>query len=143
MPIDYFHHKLRMIQEVFVQTQLETIMEIMNSAPKYWSILIDTSRINTLTDLQYHIKYHEEHLVHNPETQTYELEKCIKALESRSNNRSSQYANVHEAEAETNFVKKKSFWKKQIGVHAKFSSYQYPKNDSVVSKGKTPEQKGA
>ena len=24
-----------------------------------------------------------------------------------------------------------------------FSSYQYPKNDKIVSKGKTPEQKGA
>ena len=142
-PIDYFHRKLRMIQEVFVLTESETIMEIMNGAPKYWSILIDTSRINTLTDLQYHIKYHEEQLMRNPESQTYELEKRIKALESRSNNRSSRYAQTNEAEAEANFVKKKSFRKKQIGAHAKFSSYQYPKNDAVVSKGKTPEQRGA
>ena len=81
--------------------------------------------------------------MHNPETQTYEFEKCIKALESRSNNRSSRHAHANEAEAETNFIKKKGFKKKQTGAHAKFSSYQYPKNDSVVSKGKTPEQKGA
>ena len=59
MPIDYFHCKLRMIQEVFVQTQSETIMEIMNGVPKYWSILINTSRINTLSNLQYHIKIHQ------------------------------------------------------------------------------------
>ena len=143
MPIDYFHRKLRMIQEVFVQTESETIMEIMNGAPKYWSILIDTSRINTLSDLQYYIKYHEEQLVRNPETQTQDLEKRIKALESRSSSRSSRNAYTHEVEAETNFVKKKSFKKKPVGVHAKFSSYQFPKNDSIVSKGKTPEQKGA
>ena len=143
MPTDYFHHKLRMIQEVFVQTESETIMEIMNGTPKYWSILIDTSRINTISDLQYHIKYHEEHLMRNPETQSQELEKRIKALESWSNNRSSKHANAHEAEAETNFVKKKFFKKKQIRAHAKFSNYQFPKNDSVVSKGKTPGQKGA
>ena len=83
-PSDYYHHKLRMIQEVFVQTETETIMEIMNGAPKYWSVLIDTSRINTLADLQYYIKYHEDSLMRNPDTVTYDLEKRIKALESRS-----------------------------------------------------------
>ena len=131
------------MQEVFVLTESETIMEIMNGAPKYWSILIDTSRINTIGDLQYYIKYHEEQLMRNPETQTTDLERRIKALESRSTNRSSKHAHAHEAEAETNFVKKKPFKKKWIGAHAKFSSYQYPKNDQVVSKGKTPGQKGA
>src|SRR5258706_274315 len=75
MPSDYFHCKLQMIQEVFVQTQSETIMEIMNGTPRYRSILIDTSRINTISDLQYYIKYHEEQLVCNPETQTQDLEK--------------------------------------------------------------------
>jgi hypothetical protein len=143
MPSDYFHRKLRMIQEVFVQTQSETIMEIMNGAPRYWSILIDTSRINTIPDLQYYIKYHEEQLVRNPETQTQDLEKRIKALETRSHQRSSRYVQTNEAEADVNFVKKKFFKKKPVGAHAKFSSYQYPKNDKIVSKGKTPEQKGA
>jgi len=85
-PSDYYHRKLRMIQEGFVQTETETIMEIMNGAPKYWSVLIDTSRINTLADLQYYIKYHEDSLMQNPDTVTYDLEKRIKALESRSSN---------------------------------------------------------
>ena len=75
MPSDYFHCKLRMIQEVFMQTPSETIMEIMNGAPRYWSILINTSRINMISDLQYYIKYHEEQLICNPETQTQDLEK--------------------------------------------------------------------
>jgi len=92
-----------MIQEVFVQTETETIMEIMNGAPKYWSVLIDTSRINTLADLQYYIKYHEDSLMRNPDTVTYDLEKRVKALESRSSSRSSK---TFEAEADTNFVKK-------------------------------------
>ena len=83
MPSNYFHCKLRMIQDVFVQTPSETIMEIMNGAPRYWLILIDTSRINTIPDLQYYIKYHEEQLVRNPETQTQDIEKQLKALETR------------------------------------------------------------
>jgi hypothetical protein len=32
-PSDYFHRKYCMIQEVFIQTPSETIMEIMNGAP--------------------------------------------------------------------------------------------------------------
>jgi len=141
-PSDYYHRKLRMIQEVFIQTETETIMEIMNGAPKYWSVLIDTSRINTLAELQYYIKYHEDSLTRNPETVTYDLEKRIKALESRSSGRSSR---TFEAEADANFVKKgKKFNKrKPIGAHAKFSDYHFPKNDKIISKGKTPGQKGA
>ena len=73
-----------MIQEVFMQTPSETIMEIMNSAPKYWSILINTSRINTLSNLQYHIKYHKETLMRNPNMQTHKLKRRIKALEAQS-----------------------------------------------------------
>jgi len=131
-----------MIQEVFVQTLSETIMEIMNGAPRYWSILIDMSRINTIPNLQYYIKYHEEQLMCNPETQSQEIEKWLKALETRSHQRSSWYAQTNEAVAEANFIKRKFFKKKPIGAHAKFSSYQYLKNDQIVSKGKTPEQQG-
>ena len=78
-----------MIQEVFVQTPSKTIMEIMNGAPRCWSVLINTSRINMLSDLQYHIKYHEETLMRNPDTQTHELERHIKALEARSSQKPS------------------------------------------------------
>jgi len=143
MPSDYFHRKLRMIQEVFDQTQSETIMEIMNGAPRYWSILIDTSRVNTIQDLQYYIKYHEEQLVRNPDTQAQEFDKRLKALEGRPNRRSARFAQTNEAEAEVNFVRKRPFKKKLVGAHAKFSSYQFPQNDQVISKGKTPEEKGA
>jgi len=140
---DYFHHKLRMIQEVFVQTPSETIMEIMNGAPRYWSILIDTSQINTIANLQYHIRYHEDSLLRNPDTQAQDLERRIKALESRSSNRSSKFAKTFETEADAHFVKKKNFKRKPIGAHVKFSDYRFPKNDKIVSKGKTPRQKGA
>ena len=132
-PSNYYHRKLQMIQEVFVQTESETIMEIMNSAPKYWSVTIDTSRINTLSNLQYHIKYHEEALIQNPDTQTHKLERHIKALEERSS----------EPKAEALFAKNKLFRRKLVGAHALFSDYQFSKNNKIVSKGKTPGQKGA
>ena len=130
-----------MIQEVFVQTPSETIMEIMNSAPRYWSILIDTSRINMLSDLQYHIKYHEETLMRNPDTQIHELERCIKAVEAQSSQKPS--GDVTTFKAKANSVTKKPFKKKLVGAHAHFSDYWFPKHDKVISKGRTPGQKGA
>jgi hypothetical protein len=142
-PSDYFHHKLRMIQEVFVLTPSKTIMEIMNGAPQYWKVLIDTSRITEIADLQNYIKYHEESLIRNPDTQTQDLERRLKALESRPTNRSTKSGCTYEAEAETNFVKKQAFKKKFTGAHAQFSDYKFPKNDKIVSKGKTPHDKGA
>ena len=116
-----------------MQTESKTIMEIMNGAPKYWSVTINTSRINTLSDLQYHIKYHEEALIQNPDTQTHKLERRIKALEEQSS----------EPEAEAHFAKKKVFGRKLVGAHAQFSNYRFAKNDRIMSKGKTPGQKGA
>ena len=116
-----------------MQTESETIMEIMNGAPKYWSVTIDTSRINTLSDLQYHIKYHEEALIRNPDTQTHKLERRIKALEERST----------EPEAEAHFTKRMLFKRKPVGAHAQFSDYRFAKNNKIMSKGKTPGQKGA
>ena len=142
-PSDYFHRKLRYMQTVFTQTESEAIMEIMNNAPRYWSILIDTSQIHTIADLQYYIKYHEENLVRNPDTISQDLERRIKQLESRPPNRSSHAARTFEAEADTNFVKKRFFKKKPVGAHASFSNYKFLQNDKIVSKGKTPGQKGA
>ena len=142
-PSDYFHCKLRMILEVFDLTVSETIMEIMNGAPQYWKVLIDTSRIITITGLQSYIKYHEESLMRNPDTQTQDLERRLKALESRPTNRSTKTAQTYETEVESNFVKKRPIKKTFVGAHAKFSDYQYPKNDKVVSKGQTPKDKGA
>ena len=142
LPTHYFHRKLRMIKEVFDLRDDEIILEIMNGAPHYWKILIDTSRIHTIHDLQSLIKFHEEALLRDPDNQNREFERRLKQLESRSTNRSSRFARTNEAEAEVNFVKKKPFKKKLIGAHAKFSNYKFPRNDKIVSKGKSPSQKG-
>jgi len=141
-PSNYFHRKLCMILEVFDLTVSETIMEIMNGAPQYWKVLIDTSRIVTITDLQSYIKYHEESLMRNPDTQTQDLERRLKALESRPTNRLTKSAWTYKTEAESNFIKKRLIKKTFVRAHAKFSNYQYPKNDKVISKGQTPKDKG-
>jgi len=65
-PSDYFHRKLRLMRLLFEFNDSELIMEIMNGAPKFWTTIIDTSRVTTIADLQYIIKYHEESLISDP-----------------------------------------------------------------------------
>lgn len=97
-----------------------------------WSILLDMSKIRITTGLQYHIKYHEKHYIRNPDAQNQgiEEESTLLKLDILIALR------TFEAEADTNFVKKRPFKKKQIGAHAKFSNYSSPRNDKVMSKGK-------
>jgi len=121
----------------------ETIMEIMNSAPHYWRILIDTAQITTIHELQDLLKYHEENLMKDPNAHQYNLDWRIKVLEFKTNQWSSKMAKTFKAK--TNFInqKKPPFKKKPIRAHAKFSQYKYPWNDKIKSSRKTPGEKGA
>jgi len=141
-PTDYFYCKWRAIEEVFTLTPSETIMEIMNGAPHYWKVLIDTARITTVLELQDLLKFHKDNLMKDPNAHQYDLERRIKVLESKPNQRSARMARTFEAE--TNFVnqKKPPFKKKFTGNPINFSQYKYPRNNNIKSSGKTPGEKG-
>jgi len=74
-PTDYFYCKQHGIKEVFTLTPSETIMEVMNSTPHYWKVLIDTAQITTVLKLQDLLKFHEENLMKDPNAHQYDL-KC-------------------------------------------------------------------
>jgi len=140
-PTDYFHRKIELLQLVHDLTDLETIMEIMNGAPREWLPFINTSRMLTVQDLLEALKYHEETLIH---IASKDIERRLKALEFSSNRSFNQKAKVNIVE--TNFVRKrplKKFNKKLVGAHESFAKPQLPKRDDIVFKGKTLEQKGA
>jgi len=95
----------------------------------------------TVQDLLEALKYHEETLIH---IASKDIERRLKALEFSSNRTFNQKAKVNTME--TNFVRKKPFRKfnkKLVRAHESFAKPQLPKRDDVVSKGKTPDQKGA
>ena len=71
-----------MLQFLFDLTEPEMIMEIMNGAPRYWSLYIDTAGFTTVTELQGQIKYHEEQLYKDPQQDQRDLIRCITALEN-------------------------------------------------------------
>jgi len=116
-------------------------MEIMNGAPREWLPFINTSRMQTIQDLLEALKYHEETLI---QIASKDIERRLKALEFSSNRTFNRKVKVNTVE--TNFVKRKPFRKinkKLVGAHKSFAKPQLPKRDDIVSKGKTPEQKGA
>jgi hypothetical protein len=143
-PVDYFSRKLKMLQLLFTFTDEQLILEILEGAPKFWTLYINTSTLQTVGDLQSAIKHHEPDLYSDPRVTQHDFEKRLKALEHA---KSSKYVRTHQAD--TNFVKpanKRSTPKrttKLIGSHPKFTEYKYPKDDSIRSKGKTPAEKGA
>jgi len=141
-PTDYFIRKLELLQLVFDLNDAETIMEIMNGVPREWLPYIDTQRMQTVQELQNAIKYHEDTLIR---ITSNDFDRRLKALEG-SSNRSSRFKGKTYT-AETNFVRRKStrkpFKGKLIGSHPSFAQPTLPKRDDIISKGKTPEQKGA
>jgi len=50
-PTDYFNRKLEVLHLVHDLSDPETIMEIMNGAPREWLPFVDTSRMTTIQDL--------------------------------------------------------------------------------------------
>ena len=124
----------------------EIIMEVMNSAPAFWSTIIDPHRCRDLIEFSAAIKYHEVSLEHSPfssgdsslDRRVRQLEQLAKdsrgSAQSRSNTTSkfSSFRNNFRS-ARTNLVG----WSPSIGKPP------FPKDDSVVSKGATPEDKKA
>jgi len=124
----------------------------MNGAPLYWEQFIDIGRYNTLHALQNAIKAHEVSLMKAPDT--FDLNKRLKALEAKSTGNKPFKNYKFKYNSKTNKVNKhpsKGFKSKRKAVARTFAAIgfhpsikpKYPRDDSVVSKGKTPEQKGA
>ncbi|QRW26688.1 Retrovirus-related Pol polyprotein from transposon [Rhizoctonia solani] len=135
-PEDYVIRKMEALTIVSNWTDSELIFEIMNGAPKSWTTHIDTSRIVTWEDFLDKIAWHEEDLLgkdssHNSDIQRqlHQMQSTLKRLEGNRHSRPS--ARSHLAGS------------KPVGWHQNNPPPKYPKDDSTVSKGKTPKDKKA
>jgi hypothetical protein len=154
-PSDFFYRKLELLQLTHQLTEPETVMEIMKSAPLYWENFIDITGIYTIYDLQNSIKAHEDSLMRAPDT--FDLNKRLKAIESkissgnRYNSRTNQITNKisgkFDRKGKGGFKPKRRFGRKPsranaIGQHPDIKP-KYPRDDSVRSAKKTPQDVGA
>lgn len=159
-PSEYFIRKSKLLATTEEYDDSLMIMSIMDGAPLQWQSIIDTSALRTPDQLQRKIQYHEDALQgrteeRNPEIRA--LTRRVRELEDRASRISgnsyprrpappyvarTRKVTVEEVseeeeeptvEAETHLTG----YTKELGKPA------YPKDDSTVSKGRTPKDKGA
>lgn len=163
-PSEYFIRKFKLLDTAEDYSDSVMIMSIMDGAPKFWRSIIDTMTLRDTADLQAKIHYHEDALRSPPMEQlanVKQLENRVRALEGRgvSNNRPARNgpppvvnrryplrsAQVHQVIAEEPEADDFDWpahshlagWSKDL------PKPPFPRDDSVRSKGKTPEDKGA
>ncbi|KIJ30209.1 hypothetical protein M422DRAFT_101096, partial [Sphaerobolus stellatus SS14] len=120
---------------VFPMSDAEIITNVMANAPPYWATIIDPHRCQNLVEFITAIKYHERSLSAPPfatENSTSKLERRMKYLEElvKASTRGKSPCTPN-AQAQL------------IGSNPSLPPPQYPQDDSNISKGKTPEDKGA
>ena len=118
-PSEYYIRKLELLEFVYDYSDAELITEIMSGAPVIWNTILNPHQFRRVTDLQNTIKYYEETLsqLSDPREHTP---------------RETQYRpfKPRDREVRSNLAK------------APLGTPKFPKDDSTVSKRKTPEELG-
>lgn len=159
-PSEYFIRKFKLLDTAEDYSDSVMIMSIMDGAPRFWRSIIDTMSLQDVADLQEKIHFHEDSLKSSPldnSASLRNLESRLKALEGSSRGFKSgpppavnhryplRSARVHQTIVEV--PEEEDFdW----SAHAHLAGWSkelpkppFPRDDSVRSKGKTPEDKGA
>ena len=142
-PSAYYIRKVELLTTVLPMTDAQIIMEVMDNAPAEWTPILNPQLLTRPTELLQAIKFHEHLLMRGSagSSRMEELEKRLNRLEiGRSSNRfgpsrRSNPAGSRLAETEANVH--------LVGWTPKLGKPPFPRDDKTISKGKTPEEKGA
>ena len=112
----------------------------MSTSPRYWNQVIDSQQCVDLDDFMNAVKYHEDALTGSYSGNDSNLERRIRQLEASlgAPRPTGQFRPRHNfcnlpLNANTNLV----------GYHPSIGSPPFPRDDTVVSKGQSPEDVGA
>ncbi|TDL20741.1 hypothetical protein BD410DRAFT_725294, partial [Rickenella mellea] len=119
---DYVNRKVGLLDLVYDYTDSELMIEVLKTAPESWSKLLDTQRFPTFHLFQDAVSWHEHILTGGSKDSLSDFDRRLKNLEAKAGPRAN--ANL-------------------VGTGPSFGKPKFPRDDSNVSKGKTPEQKGA
>ncbi|KAB5587628.1 hypothetical protein CTheo_8933 [Ceratobasidium theobromae] len=142
-PEDYVIRKMEALTLFNDWTDPELIFQIMNDAPSSWCAYIDTEDIRSWEEFLDKIYWHQQDLMsgalsNQPDISNlvHRMESALHKLERRSNK---ALVRSHKVEIKPPWKKKN----KPIGWHKDNPKPQFRKHDEVISKGKTPKDKGA
>jgi hypothetical protein len=136
-PSEYYIRKYELLTLVFDMSDNELIMQIMSGAPSEWNAILTTHLFDKVEDLQRAIKYHEDTLTKTG--RPIRPQEGFRNRDFSNRNNEDQTPKQHfnnnsgGSQARTNLVG----WSPNLGAPL------FPKDDSTISKGKTPDQKGA
>ena len=133
-PSEYYIRKTQLLSLVYHLTDVEMIEMIMRGAPDLWTSILTTHLLSNLVEFQAALKFHEESLIRlgnaSRDVRFSEQERTPATRERRISfrpqNKLKRRATVH-----------------KVGWNTNLSPPSFPKDDKNVSKGKTPEEKGA
>lgn len=154
-PSQYYIRKSELIGIVYQFTDKQVIHELLKTAPATWQGVLQPATIQTLSQLQNAIKFYEENLDRIVEQFEPRYRKRVesKSAQSQSGDRRRTYqaeATQSNKPTTSRFTPKKqnSSFKRSNSSRALAIGWsgtkpQYPKDDSNVSRGRTPEDMGA
>ena len=133
-PTEYFIRKYELLSLVYNFTPSQVMAEILLKAPRMWSTVLNPRSFNTLAQFQTAIKYHEELLI--------DFGNKYEGNNSRSNNQRSYKVGIRPTKKFSKDKNSKSVRTYSIGNNTQ-KTPPHPRDDSNVSKGKTPGDYGA
>ena len=118
--------------------------EILNKAPPLWATVVNPRHYSDLASFQTAVKYHEELLMDLGERHDRH-DRYSKGSSRRPPTQSRSYKVDSRSRTKPKFKdsKKKSARTYSVGWKNPKHSYPHPKDDSIISKGKTPADYGA
>jgi hypothetical protein len=137
-PTEYVIRKLELLAYVYNYTPSQTMSEILFKAPCMWSTVVNPRNYRDLASFQTAIKYHEDLLIDLGDK--YDRYNCSSSTQSHSYKVDTKPCPKGSKTFDT---KRKPTRVYAVGWNNPKHSYSHPKDDSNVSKGKTPADYGA
>ena len=137
-PSDYYIRKVEILSLVYNFTPSQVMAEVLQKAPRLWSTVLNPRNYATLAEFQTAIKYHEDLLIEFGER----YERAIKPAQSGSKAYTYKVDSKPQKKTPYRSSKDKKFRPKQSQNYSIGSTNtprpSHPKDDSNVSKPKTP-----
>jgi hypothetical protein len=133
-PTEYFIRKYELLSLVYNFTPSQVMAEVLTKAPRLWSTVLNPRSFTNLAQFQTAIKYHEDLLI--------DFGRKFDPKGNKASSRSYKVDTQRKPAPKDKKSKPKSARTYSIGSNLK-KTPPHPKDDSNVSKGKTPADYGA
>ncbi|EUC61404.1 retrotransposon gag protein, partial [Rhizoctonia solani AG-3 Rhs1AP] len=145
-PSQYIRDKKKLLQRTHeYQSERQLIYAVLEKAPKGWGRIFDTSVVDTWDDLEQKVEYHEELLISGNSSSDKGTSRRLDKIESLLERAMRKSAKAHMAKPSkpSKFSPRKTAHTRLVGSRKEMPDFKGKPLDHIVSKGQTPEMKGA